>query len=207
MLTLKLQLIMRSKNPREVANIFREYARKIHAKAEPSDPSFIPISVACGKVRYVLITFETLNMTDRICPQIEQWCEHHYPSFVEMITGSTGVNQSFNSSDPRTPAAEATLEREKTALTEKRRQEYLVKYQDKYSKLARTAAGELSAQELEELEKKQEIHRKKEQKEVIIFAGLLILGVCVLCVAITYGVLYLTEYMEASNEAARAASS
>ena len=43
---------MRSKNPREVGLIFREYARKIHAKALPTDPSFIRISVACGKVKH-----------------------------------------------------------------------------------------------------------------------------------------------------------
>ena len=42
---------MRSKNPREVGLIFREYARKIHVKALPTDPSFIRISVACGKVK------------------------------------------------------------------------------------------------------------------------------------------------------------
>ncbi len=41
---------MRATNPREVGLIFREYARKIHAKAVPSDPNFIRISVACGKV-------------------------------------------------------------------------------------------------------------------------------------------------------------
>ncbi|KAF7378183.1 Squalene synthase [Mycena sanguinolenta] len=55
-------LIMRSTSAREVAHIFREYARKIHARARPEDPNFIRIGIACGK--------------------IEQWCEHHYPSFL-----------------------------------------------------------------------------------------------------------------------------
>ncbi|KIK22211.1 hypothetical protein PISMIDRAFT_680532 [Pisolithus microcarpus 441] len=55
-------LIMRSTNAREVALIFREYARKIHAKAKPQDPNFLRISVMCGK--------------------IELWCEQNYPSFV-----------------------------------------------------------------------------------------------------------------------------
>lgn len=45
---------MRSTNPREVGFIFREYARRIHTKAVPSDPNFIRISVACGKVRLLL---------------------------------------------------------------------------------------------------------------------------------------------------------
>ena len=44
---------MRSTNPREVGLIFRDYARKIHAKAVPTDPSFIRISVACGKVKRI----------------------------------------------------------------------------------------------------------------------------------------------------------
>jgi len=44
------KLIMRSTNMGEVALIFREYARKIHAKAVRSDPNFIGISIACGKI-------------------------------------------------------------------------------------------------------------------------------------------------------------
>ena len=41
---------MRSTNPRDVAFIFRDYSRKIHARAVPDDPSFLRLSVACGKV-------------------------------------------------------------------------------------------------------------------------------------------------------------
>jgi farnesyl-diphosphate farnesyltransferase len=77
------RLIMLSTNPREVGLIFRDYARKIHAKAVPTDPSFIRISVACGK--------------------IEQWCEHNYPSFVHINTeGSRSGTQTLNPADPRT---------------------------------------------------------------------------------------------------------
>lgn len=86
---------MRATNPREVGLIFREYARKIHAKALPSDPNFIRISIACGKVRcpppvpVTLITY---------IPQIESWCEHNYPSFIQI--GHTGT-QTVDPSDPR----------------------------------------------------------------------------------------------------------
>jgi len=45
---------MRSTNPREVALIFCEYARKIHAKTHVSDPNFLKISIACGKVWFLL---------------------------------------------------------------------------------------------------------------------------------------------------------
>ncbi|KNZ79728.1 Squalene synthase [Termitomyces sp. J132] len=71
-------LIMRSTNPREVALVFVEYARKIHAKAVTTDPNFLRISVACGK--------------------IEQWLEQNYPTHV--ILDTNGV--SFNEEDPRT---------------------------------------------------------------------------------------------------------
>ncbi|KAJ7035080.1 squalene synthase [Mycena alexandri] len=81
-------LIMRSTNPREVSLIFREYARRIHARASPRDPSFIGISVACGK--------------------IEQWCEHYYPSFIQLSTApaspygsSPSTRQAINHLDAR----------------------------------------------------------------------------------------------------------
>nr|GAT50110.1 squalene synthase [Mycena chlorophos] len=55
-----VQLIMRSSTLEDVSLLFVEYARKMHAKARPDDPSFFNLSVACGK--------------------IEQWHEHHFPS-------------------------------------------------------------------------------------------------------------------------------
>ena len=45
---------MRSTEMVEVALIFREYARKIQAKAIRSDPNFIGISIACEKVCYFI---------------------------------------------------------------------------------------------------------------------------------------------------------
>ena len=41
---------MASTNPRDVAYKFRDYARKIHAKARPNDPSFVKIAVLTGRV-------------------------------------------------------------------------------------------------------------------------------------------------------------
>lgn len=41
---------MKCTNPRDVAFLFRQYARKLHAKAIPSDPSFVKLSIACGRV-------------------------------------------------------------------------------------------------------------------------------------------------------------
>ncbi|KAF7308052.1 hypothetical protein MKEN_01167500 [Mycena kentingensis (nom. inval.)] len=55
-----VDLIMRSTQSREVALLFRDFARKIHARALPEDPSFMKLSVACGK--------------------IEQWCERVHPT-------------------------------------------------------------------------------------------------------------------------------
>ncbi|CDZ96456.1 Farnesyl pyrophosphate synthase [Phaffia rhodozyma] len=75
-----VELIMKCNNPREVAYMFRDYARKIHAKAIPTDPNFIKLSVACGR--------------------IEQWAEHYYPSFM-MIRPSN---------DPQNPAPSTALD-------------------------------------------------------------------------------------------------
>merc|ERR1719487_140955 len=59
-----VSLIMASTNPRDVAYKFRDYARKIHSKARPNDPSFIKIAVLAGR--------------------IEQWFETRYPSFIQV---------------------------------------------------------------------------------------------------------------------------
>jgi len=77
-------LIMASTNPRDVGIIFRDFARKIHAKAVPSDPNFIRLSVACGK--------------------IEQWCEQNYPSFIQPPSGMS-TEPSLDPSDARTSIA------------------------------------------------------------------------------------------------------
>jgi farnesyl-diphosphate farnesyltransferase len=44
-------LIMKATNSRDVAYLFRDYARRIHVKSDPKDPSFLKISVSCGHVR------------------------------------------------------------------------------------------------------------------------------------------------------------
>ncbi|POY71977.1 hypothetical protein BMF94_4986 [Rhodotorula taiwanensis] len=59
-----VSLIMASTNPRDVAYKFRDYARMIHAKARPNDPSFIKIAILAGR--------------------IEQWTETRYPSFIQV---------------------------------------------------------------------------------------------------------------------------
>ncbi|KZP01399.1 squalene synthase [Calocera viscosa TUFC12733] len=81
-----VQLIAKATNPRDVAYVFRDYAREIHAKSLPQDPNYLKFSVACGK--------------------IEQWCEHHYPSFISLIAPQSADSQPTMSStapggDPR----------------------------------------------------------------------------------------------------------
>lgn len=70
---------MKATNPHAVAHMFRDYARKIHAKASLRDPNFLAICVLCGK--------------------IETWVEHHYPSFVSFNTETKTIE--YNASDPR----------------------------------------------------------------------------------------------------------
>ncbi|THU98079.1 squalene synthase [Dendrothele bispora CBS 962.96] len=92
-------LIMRSTNPREVSQIFRTYCRKIHARARPEDPNFLRLSVVCGKV--------------------EQWCEHNYPSFVQMPS-TAGSPPTFNPEDARSKIVVIEQEADKE-LTKKKR--------------------------------------------------------------------------------------
>ncbi|EIN12766.1 farnesyl-diphosphate farnesyltransferase [Punctularia strigosozonata HHB-11173 SS5] len=96
------KLIMASTNPRDVAYLFRDSARKIHAKASPADPNFLRISVACGK--------------------IEQWCERQFPSFVRMQqSGTSGdVYQMLDPFDARTRIVELDKKREQQLAIEKR---------------------------------------------------------------------------------------
>ncbi|SCV68396.1 BQ2448_517 [Microbotryum intermedium] len=61
---LAVRLILDATNPRDVAYMFRDMARAIHAKAVSNDPSFIKIAVLAGR--------------------IEQWAETRYPSFIEV---------------------------------------------------------------------------------------------------------------------------
>lgn len=99
-----IQLISKSTNPRDVAIIFRQYARLIHKKVARDDPNLLKLSIACGK--------------------IEQWTEHHYPSFLQVQVSSGGSPQTAidpMSTDCRAPLftsiAKAAQEK---ALAEKR---------------------------------------------------------------------------------------
>ncbi|KAK6907514.1 farnesyl-diphosphate farnesyltransferase [Kwoniella mangroviensis CBS 8507] len=83
-----VRLILRATNPRDVAYIFREYARKIHAKVKIEDPNLLKLSIACGK--------------------IDQWAEHHYPSFINISASSAGGRAS-SAIDPESTDARAAL--------------------------------------------------------------------------------------------------
>jgi len=45
-----------TQNLQLVCEVFRKYARKIHAKNKPTDPSFMEISIACGKIERFIET-------------------------------------------------------------------------------------------------------------------------------------------------------
>ncbi|KDQ21051.1 hypothetical protein BOTBODRAFT_152072 [Botryobasidium botryosum FD-172 SS1] len=98
-----VKLIMDSTNPRDVAYTFRFFARQLHAKAVPDDPNFLKLSIACGK--------------------IEQWCEHHYPSFVTAtVSGGTTATSYSVSGDARL----RIVERERTIATARQRGEKVI---------------------------------------------------------------------------------
>lgn len=94
---------MRSTNPRDVGLIFRDYARKIHAKAVPSDPNFIRLSIACGKVHFPYPHLQFSHSPPFL--QIEQWCEQNYPSFIQPPSGTFGNEPTLDPTDARTRIA------------------------------------------------------------------------------------------------------
>ncbi|KAF2173148.1 hypothetical protein M409DRAFT_62743 [Zasmidium cellare ATCC 36951] len=56
-----------TQNLQLVCDVFRRYARKIHRKNNPSDPHFLEISIACGKIeRFIEGIFPT--QTPRVLP-------------------------------------------------------------------------------------------------------------------------------------------
>ncbi|EMC94468.1 hypothetical protein BAUCODRAFT_73663 [Baudoinia panamericana UAMH 10762] len=63
------QLMLEStQNLQVVCDVFRRYARKIHRKNSPRDPSFLEISIACGKIeRFIESIFPT--QTARTLPR------------------------------------------------------------------------------------------------------------------------------------------
>lgn len=53
--------------------------------------------------------------------QIEQWCEHHYPSFVSVSKGASGnAQQVFDPSDARTQIVELAQKRDRQIVAEKK---------------------------------------------------------------------------------------
>jgi len=88
-------LIMKATNPRDVAYLFRDYARQIHAKCDPKDPSFLKIAISCG--------------------HIEMWCESHYPSFVS-APSQPGQGPVIDPNDRRSAVIDLDEKRDKELL-------------------------------------------------------------------------------------------
>ena len=113
---------MRAVNPRDVALVFVKYAKSIHKKVHRDDPNMLKLSIACGKVRISFADSETLSV------QIEQWTEHHYPSFLQ-ISGSAGskpqttIDQS--SSDARAKLYMAMMDQAKAEAETERRKAFM----------------------------------------------------------------------------------
>jgi farnesyl-diphosphate farnesyltransferase len=111
---------MASTNPREVAYLFRDYSRKIHAKASPQDPNFLRLSVACGKVSRPFCFIPNLSHYSHV--QIEEWCERQYPTFVTIQTSSSGAPSAlaFDPNDARTRVHQLAEKRDRERALEAR---------------------------------------------------------------------------------------
>ncbi|ODO11952.1 farnesyl-diphosphate farnesyltransferase [Cryptococcus amylolentus CBS 6273] len=157
-----VRLIMRATNPRDVAYVFREYARKIHAKVQKDDPNLLKLSIACGK--------------------IEQWSEHHYPSFIEVAGQGQGHVKS--AIDPTSNDARAALflrlAKEAQEAASKARQDKLMA--DLRAKgLIKGDGGELD--EDEEARKRYEAIQSQQTTPYLMIIGV-VLGMLTLMVAL-----------------------
>ena len=65
---------MTIRNPRDVAEKFVFYSRRIHEKLSPADPNFIKLSVALSR--------------------IEQWTERRFPSLLQFVAGHVDIKKS-----------------------------------------------------------------------------------------------------------------
>jgi len=101
-------LMEQATNPRDVAYLFRDFARAIHKKLMPADPNYVKVSVMCGR--------------------IEQWCEHHYPSFILMMSQGEGKGVSTSVDTGGADARIRIYQARKTKEEEKKRIDRLVKY-------------------------------------------------------------------------------
>ncbi|KAJ9097538.1 hypothetical protein QFC19_006712 [Naganishia cerealis] len=103
-----IKLMNLAVNPRDVAYCFVSYAKKIHAKVSVHDPNFVKLSIACGK--------------------IEQWAEHHYPSFVVISASAQGKVTSAidtDGGDARAKLYASIVEQEKAKGVKRRQEEIL----------------------------------------------------------------------------------
>lgn len=94
-----VQLILRAVNPRDVAYLFRDFARRIHKKIPVSDANFVQWQVQLGR--------------------IESWCEQYYPSYILPVGGD---NDASSRSDMRRTAMERyAAQRQVLAIDEARK--------------------------------------------------------------------------------------
>jgi len=151
------RLIMRSTNPRDVAYMFRDYARVIHRKASPADPYFHAISVVCGK--------------------IEQWCERHYPSFIDLEIKNGQPHQTLNPNDPRSKIIERQAKRTYQQRIQSRAEELRNPEQD-----AAIAAAQ---------------QNQMSNNDLLIYTGGAMALVLALCLAAVYGAITYADEISA----------
>lgn len=164
-----VQIIMRSTNPRDVAFMFRDYARKIHSKVPKDEPNMLRFSISCAR--------------------IEQWCEHHYPSFLTIQRGSDG--KASTGIDPTSADARAPLYLD---LVNKAREQAEAEKREKFMEDLR-ARGIIKPTEPETEEQKREREERVKKMEnepfpYLTIAGI-IGGVLALMVAMGYGIIML----------------
>ncbi|WVF70700.1 farnesyl-diphosphate farnesyltransferase [Kwoniella sp. CBS 6097] len=161
-----VRLILKATNPRDVAYIFRDYARLIHKKVHKEDPNLLKLSIACGK--------------------IEQWAEHHYPSFITIGGGSGAPSSSI---DPMSNDARAILfNKLSQEIANKQKQERTEKFMEDLK--ARGLIAERTPEEEAERKRKYEEYAK-EQSVSMWTIGAVIFGVLAAMLSLGGGIAYI----------------
>ncbi|WWC87997.1 farnesyl-diphosphate farnesyltransferase [Kwoniella dendrophila CBS 6074] len=160
-----VRLILRATNPRDVAYIFRDYSRKIHAKVQKDDPNLLKLSIACAK--------------------IDQWAEHHYPSFINISKAggggaSTAIDQYSN--DARAALFLRIAKEAQERAAKEKSERFMADL------VARGVIKQRSPEEEAEIKKKYE-EMEKRGAPILMIAGV-IFGVLALMLAMGGGVVY-----------------
>lgn len=179
---------MKAVNPRDVALVFRKHTRSIHSKVAADDPNLLKLSIACAKVGHRLLRGSPL------IKQVEQWTEHHYPSFLQIggAAGSASTSIDPMSRDARVALFAKISNEAKEKIAAEKREAFMADLK------ARGIIKDRSPEEQAEWNRKQAEMTEDSPPWLLIIGG--VLGILASMVALGFGIVYLImKYADVSD--------